>query len=68
MGVQRAASSLRPGVSVEIFWHARGSVKRQLGDGGLVCCVWRYTSSGVEPSPSPSDLTLPPVAVQGPKQ
>jgi len=23
-----------------------GSVKRQLGDGGLVCCVRRYTSPG----------------------
>jgi len=27
------------GVSVKMFWHAGGSVKRQLGDGGFVCCV-----------------------------
>ena len=35
-----------PDMSVRIFRHAGGSVKRQLGDGGLGCCVWRYTSDG----------------------
>jgi len=33
-------------VSLKRSWHAGGSVKRQLGDGGVVCRVWHYTNSG----------------------
>ena len=54
-------------ISVRGFRHARGSVKRSLAMVDLASACDATRGSGVEPSPSRSDLRLPPVVVHGSK-
>ena len=55
------------GVCVKISWRSCGSLKRQLGDGRVVCSINAKRFVCFEPSPSSTNLRLPHKPINSPK-